>query len=253
MNDYIASSYTFDGKGTGASTYVTSADTLINYIEKQPGPIRSYKGVVRATEEAGAGNVIGTTNAAIYNGTSAYLDPSTAGNLMADAIKDQTGADIATFTSSNLVTGKTINAGSITDAALLTLYKSYIGTDYAVVGSMSGMDLKQFVLDRSKKYNNADIQVSGMKYNIVRSGTTVTSVECFLSDGTTPINDSATYKVSFCSYNYNLGSGSAAYLLNGKVSNPVTTTATEKDMIFSYINKIKTVTSSISDARITFK
>jgi 5'-nucleotidase / UDP-sugar diphosphatase len=251
MNDYIASSYDFDGKGGGVSTYVTSADTLINYVKKHT-PIASYKGTVRASEEI-IPQKIGTTAVTISNGSDVYNSTSTAGNLMADAIKDQTGADIATFTSSNLNASKSIAAGDLSDKDLLSLYKTYIGTDYAVVGSISGADLKQFVLTRSQKYNNADIQVSGMKYNIVKTGSTVTSVECFLADGTTPIKDTMTYKVSFCSYNYNLASGSGAYLLTGKVANTVTSTMTEQDMILAYINKIKNVTSAISDTRITFK
>jgi 2',3'-cyclic-nucleotide 2'-phosphodiesterase (5'-nucleotidase family) len=248
MNDYIASSFSFDGKGSGVSKGVTSADTLIDYI-KQKGTIGAYPNASRVSLIIAAGSGIGNTPVPLSVGSNVYLDFSSAGNLMTDAMRDSAKADIAFYPCGSMVAGMSIDAGVIGDNALKSLFKAYIGQNKIVYGSMRGSDIKAFLLARSKAYNDIDVQVSGMRYTMNGvSGKNVSSVDCYLEDGTTPLGDTASYIVAFDDYTYNNTYSSA---ISSQVTGLTSSTGLEQDILIAYVKAHDPLPSSIGTNRIT--
>ncbi|MCK4259355.1 MAG: 5'-nucleotidase C-terminal domain-containing protein [Halanaerobiales bacterium] len=247
VNSFIASGYEFDCADSGISLYVTDAETLVQYIEN--GASLDYAGIERTSIKiiTTSGNELATTEVAITAGDSQYDGSNTAGNLMTDAIRDFTGADFATFPSNSINTGVSIEPGSVYEEALEELYK-YV-TNNVVVAEIKGNDLKDFVQARSDRYDNADIQVSGMEYTITVDSTNDTViVECFEENGT-PIDDNTTYVVAFDSYNYG-----KYYGLSDKVLSEKETTETQWDILVDYLtNLTDPIPASLADSRITIQ
>lgn len=242
LNSFIAEKYiTFTDQGT--STYETVADTIIEYIRN--GGSLSVPATERGKIESAP---IAETNVVLTTGvTSAdrYAGSNTAGNLIADAIRAFTKTDIATFPGSNLVANKTVPVGPVSEAALKSLYNTYISSNKAVVAQMTGKDIKDFILARSQKYNNVDVQISGLKYDIyLNSLGKAYAVNCQLADGT-PIQDTTVYTISFNNFAF------PGYNLGAKAMNQYTTDANEQTMLLNYVTSLTgPIPASLSEVRV---
>ena len=177
-----------------------------------------------------------------------FASSNTAANLIADAIREKTSADIATITSTIVESGVEIAAGSFTEDELLSLYSSFIDDRKAVIGEMKGARIKELLLEKSQKFNNIRLQVSGMVYNIYldSSGDAYKIDDVYLADGS-PVYDSELYTITFNSFNFN-----DYNLVEGDDITIITTTQeTEKEMLLNYVNNLKApIPESLADFRI---
>lgn len=243
LNNFVAEKYiSFTEKGI--STYTTVADTIIEYI-KDGGSLQissQGRGTI-ASEAIAETDVILTTGQVSAD---RYASSNTAGNLIADAIRAATNTDFATFPGSNLVSNRTVQAGPVSEAALRSLYNSYISSNYAVVAELTGKDIKDFLLARSQRYNNVDVQVSGLHYDIyLNSLGKAVAVDCRKDDGSEILDDEV-YTITFNSYSF------SSYNLAGKVLSQYTTTESELVMLLGYVtNLTEPISASLADPRVT--
>lgn len=240
--DFVVNSYKFDHQDVGTSTYTTIADTIIAYVQKK-GTI-DYTGVAKRANVTVNGVKIADTEVALETG--ARFDGShTWGNVITDAMRYVAGADIATFPGGSMNGSYTVNPGPVSDKATLAALK--YSTNAITYGTMTGLDLKDFILARSKVYKNADVQVSGMNYTINLDSTgAVLNVQCYEADGVTPISDTKNYVVAFDAFNF------TKYGLGGKVVNPITTTEKIGDIVINYLKSLTApLNSSLQVPRIS--
>ncbi len=250
MNSYIAATYKFNHRDAGKSLMVTLADTMVRYL-KEGKDVCSGIDRRRTFETIAADEQmtrVGETQVEISCGDDPFAGSSPAGNLVTDALRDATGADIATYPSKQQRPGLIIPTNT-------PLYKEFIGKLYnfshknkAIIGQINGSDLKQFLLKRSKYKNNSDLQVSGMTYTIhLDSKGKVTSVDCYLRSGE-EINDTTVYKVSFNDYEFN-----KYYNLDTKVHERTVSSKTVEQIVIDYIKEKRIITDSINEERIKIK
>ncbi|MFW6048711.1 MAG: 5'-nucleotidase C-terminal domain-containing protein, partial [Candidatus Bipolaricaulota bacterium] len=201
MNEYIASSYEFTARNDGENTYVRVNDAIVTYLEDVVGEFKlnhTYRDLNRTFKSfVGGGEVIARTEVRLSS--KGKTDGSTTtGNLMADAIKEETDVDISTFPSYSGLNefGDTIRGGmDVTEARLISLYGNCIGENKATVGTNYGSDLEGFLLQRGQAYDNVDLQVAGVDVMYKEKGGKLSDIE-------TDLNPEKTYRVSFNSYAY---------------------------------------------------
>jgi len=249
MNDYIGSTYKFTHRDPGKSLMVGVTDALLRYLKEGKEVCRGIDSL-RTYERIVIGDTanltrLGETQVKITAGDNPFLGSTSAGNLMADAVRAATGADIALYPSSLQRQGLIIPASS-------PFYREYISNLYrfshrnkVVTGQIKGKDLTGLILVRSRYKNNADLQVSGITYTIYldRAGN-VTSVDCYLPGGG-KISASAVYTVSFNDYDFK-----NYYKLDTKVLNRSLSKQTAQKMLIDYIKARGTISSSIGEKRI---
>ncbi len=244
LNSYIASSYDFEARNDGENTYLRHNDLLIHYVEEvisREDLNEGYRDLSRTGMTlVGEGEFLADTEASIS--ASGKMSGSTsAGNLMADAIRAVIGADIATFPSySGLNEGAEAipSGGEITDLNVSTLYGQYIDENRAVVGEISGEDLEAFILERCSEYDNVDLQVSGMNYALRTEEGSVTGIETNLEPDTM-------YTVTFNSYEY----GNNYQPIEG-FEQDYTTDATEKEMLMEYLRGRNVIGEEVAEERV---
>ncbi|MCP5046517.1 MAG: hypothetical protein GY940_05045, partial [bacterium] len=250
MNDYIASSFSFSHEDPGQSLEVTLAENLARYL-KEWQDVTSGTRRHRAFEVFAVDNEmesIGKTTVVISGGSEIYPGSTSAGNLAADAVRNATGADIATYPTNQVNSGLAIPASS-------PYYKEYTpglyrfsNTNKVVKASISGKDLRTFLLARSHRAGGADLQVSGMTYAILfNPAGDVEAVKCVLPDGK-EMDDSTRYNVAFSQFDYK-----KYYNLEDKVTNPSDSEKTIEQMINDYNKSNPARPGSIDEERINIK
>ncbi|MEN8153178.1 MAG: 5'-nucleotidase C-terminal domain-containing protein [Acidobacteriota bacterium] len=247
LNNYIVSSYKFRHKDPGKPGNLTTVEIVLDFfknLEHSP----DYRNVVRAEEKIiykGNFNKIGKTNVKIYTSHRKFYENSTSGNLAADAVKKYSGADIATFPTRLLKYGLVINSGlPFFREAIDNLYL-FAKRSKIVTGEMSGSDLKEFVLRRSRWKNNIDLQVSGMKYRIFfNRGNRVDNIDVTLNDGK-KIENSRIYKISFFEYDFN-----KYYKISNKVKNLKVLNRNFEEILAEYIKKKGLIGEEVTEKRV---
>lgn len=235
LNEYIASSYEFSARNDGENTHVAVNDAIITYLDEVIGEFRlnhGYRNLQRTSKSfVGGGKTLAKTEVELSSKGKTEGSTS-AGNLMADAIKSVTGVDVATFPSySGLNSGAdSISSGrDVTKPELLTLYGNYIGENKAVVGKIDGKNLEDFLLERGQVYDNVDLQVAGVNIVYTTEDGEITGIE-------TNLEPDKSYTVSFNSYAY----GSDYSPVEG-FDKDHTTELTEKDMLLDYLKGIDVI------------
>lgn len=212
--DYIGtggSGYSFEGEVVQAQAGLMS-NAMVNYAEKlmeEEGVINySSEGRIDVVVDEDAeipGEVIGSTENGLYSADKTRTDVGL-GNLYTDALRAQSGADIALLNNSS-VTGS-IPPGDIKDSQIEAL-DGYGNT--VVVVEAKGSAIKEMILAQSNYNNSVDLQVSGMHYTLVEGGgdDAFSDMAIELADGTA-FDPDQTYTVAYNNYMhggfYNLGS-----------------------------------------------
>ncbi|MFW5790858.1 MAG: 5'-nucleotidase C-terminal domain-containing protein [Bacillota bacterium] len=245
LNSYIASTADFTAQDDGENSYLRHNDTIINFVENiisEEELNERYQDLDRTSSEiVGEGEKLGETEVEI-SAADNMVGSNSAGNLMTDAIRSVTGADIATFPSySGLSEGADpIEAGEeINDLNLPSLYGNYIDENQAVVGEISGADLEEFLLERGSAYDNVDLQISGMNYTLI------TDDDDKVVDIETNLDPDKTYTVTFNSYEY----GDSYQPIEG-FERDYTTDKSEQEMLIEYIEEQGAIGDEVAEERI---
>mgnify|MGYP006278980181 FL=1 len=233
LNSYIASSYQFEHEDEGTSLQITSANTLINYLKEQN--TIDYDGVEdrTATEsvEGGIGTTIAHTTVEL-NAQNKYSASTTAGNLMAEAVKEVAGVDIGTYTSKNLSSGS-ITAGPIYQEALGSLYTSFNYENKIDKITVTGEDIEAMILAQSQYYGGAALQVAGMSYELIKDAEgEIAAIKAYVAGERIDLNKE--YKIGINGY-YSQYYKEAA----GEVIASNLTTQTEEEILVEYLTGLE--------------
>jgi len=252
MNNYIATAFKFKHKDPGKTVMVTLAENMIKYLEESNGKedVCAHLGEFRTFEFLQPDDSlkkIGEFKGSIDTGGSFYDGSTSAGNLMADAIRWKTGVDIATFPSNGLRYGVCLPLDNH------AFYREYIAGMYfysnknkALTAKIKGKDFKKFLLERCRRESNADLQVSGMTYTLFFDAHhEVSRLECKLANGD-DIEDNTIYTVAFNDYMFH-----KYYKLKDIVSDVETGTSPLSQVLEMYVKHTGTIPPSISKKRIT--
>lgn len=247
LNSYIASIYKFSHKDPGRSLKTGVAHAIIQYL-KQKRDLTIYNGIQRTFEELiyeGDLTKIGKTEVEISAGNDPFGSSTSAGNLIADAMRFSTRVNIALFPSRLQKRNYKIKAGESLFEEMIPKLYSYVDKNRIITGYMKGSDLKQFILKRSQFRNNIDLQISGMKYKIYYdSEGKVISVECYLANEE-KIVDSLTYTIAFNDYDFN-----KYYYISDKVKEQSVSKKDLYEILYAHIKGVGVISSSISEKRV---
>jgi 2',3'-cyclic-nucleotide 2'-phosphodiesterase (5'-nucleotidase family) len=254
MNDYIASAYKFDHNDPGKSLMLEVAAVTTDYLREinagkksvDPG-IEKIRG--RETFAPGAGKTpLGKALVEISSGADPLAGSSTAGNLAADALRHYTGADIAAYPTHLLEPGLFIPAGGVFHREYVRQFFDFSQKNKPVTGKITGKDLREFILERSRVDHNADLQISGLTYtlNLDEDGR-VDSVDCYLPGGK-KLSDTAIYTIALNDYEFKND-----YKLDKKMKNPVFHDQTVEDTIAAFIKAKGSIGDSVQRQRIKIK
>lgn len=247
LNSYVSSVYKFSHKDPGRSLKTGVADAIIQYL-KQKRDLTIYSGIQRTFEELiheGGLTKIGKTEVEISAGNDPFGTSTTAGNLIADAMRYSTRVNIALFPGRLQKRNYKIKAGESLYKEMIPKLYSYVDKNRVITGYMKGSDLKQFILKRSQYRNNIDLQISGMKYKIYcDSEGKVVSVECYLANEEKIVN-SLTYAIAFNAYDFN-----KYYHIYNKVKERSVSKKNLYEILCAYIKGVGVISSSISEKRV---
>ncbi len=247
LNSYVASVYKFSHKDSGRSLKTGVVDAIIQYL-KQKRDLTIYSGIQRTFEEfihEGGLTKIGKTEVEISAGNDPFGTSTTAGNLIADAMRCSTRVNIALFPSRLQKRNYKIKAGESLFKEMIPKLYSYVDKNRVITGYMKGSDLKQFILKRSQFRNNIDLQISGMKYKIYcDSEGKVVSVECHLANGK-KIADSLTYTIAFNAYDFD-----KYYYIYNKVKERSVSKKNLYEILYAHIKGVGVISSSIKEKRV---
>jgi 2',3'-cyclic-nucleotide 2'-phosphodiesterase (5'-nucleotidase family) len=247
LNSYVASVYKFSHKDPGRSLKTGVAHAIIQYL-KQKRDLTIYNGIQRTFEEiVNEGDLIkiGKTEIEISSGNDPFGSSTSAGNLIADAMRYSTRVNIAVFPSRLQKRNYKIKAGESLFEEMIPKLYSYVDKNRVITGYMKGSDLKQFILKRSQFKNNIDLQVSGMKYKIYCDPEgKVVSVECHFANEE-KIVDSLTYTIAFNAYDFN-----KYYYIYNKVKERSVSKKNLYEILIAYIRGVGVISSSIIEKRV---
>lgn len=244
MNEYMASSYDFSARNDGENTELRVNDAIVTFLEEVIGEFElsnSYRNLSRTSKSfVGEGEAIAETTVRLSS--EGKTDGSTsAGNLMADAIKAETGVDVATFPS---YSGLNAEADAVraeqgvTKSQLLTLYGSYIDENKAVIGEIPGKELEEFLLERAQAYDNVDLQVSGVEITYMSEDGEIKDIE-------TNLSPEEQYTVSFNSHAYG-----GDYAPVEGFTEDETTEKTEQEMLMEYVEELDVIGEEVGEERV---
>ncbi|MBC7661874.1 MAG: 5'-nucleotidase C-terminal domain-containing protein [Chitinophagaceae bacterium] len=145
-----------------------------------------------------------TAGPILIDTTGRFEHSNLAGNLMTTAIKEQTGVDIVFYPSSFLdpskqaIVEKELSDDDI-DNHILPLYPTDSDKDQFQTGTLSGRQIREFVLNRTTENYRLDLQVAGLEYDIQFLGGLPTIYQINLTHGI-PLVDSKNYRVAISDY-----------------------------------------------------
>ncbi|WP_183163849.1 5'-nucleotidase C-terminal domain-containing protein [Alteribacter keqinensis] len=212
--DYIGtggSGYEFVGENARQAGFMTTA--MINFAKSltEEGldidyPANEGRISVKVAEDAPIeGDIIGETENGLSSLNNALGD-SSLGNLYTDSVRAKTEADASVLNASS-ITG-TIAPGVITDAMIEGL--DGFGNEIVTVDT-TGEKMKEVLLGQANYHRGVDLQVSGLKYELVEGdgSSRFESVNLFYEDGS-EVADNDTFTVGYNDFMhgqgfYNLG------------------------------------------------
>ncbi|AGB41603.1 5'-nucleotidase/2',3'-cyclic phosphodiesterase-like hydrolase [Halobacteroides halobius DSM 5150] len=250
LNGYIANSYKFKHDTIGKSLGVTTANTLIEYLKRQTDQI-NYNGVIRTATKVTKkveGTTIASTDVAITTGDP-IVSSNTAGNLMADAIKEVTGVDIGMYPSDQLVAHKEIKAGPIYKETLSSLYGSFKYNNKVTIAKVTGANLEKMLLAQAQYVTGVATQVSGLTYDLIENSKgTITDIKAYVNGEPIKVDKEYTMGLN----NYKFGYYQKAVGAEN-VTVIKTTEQTEEEILIDYLTAIKEVGSKIAEVRVEIR
>ncbi len=143
----------------------------------------------------------------VIDGRQSLRGSSTAGNLMATAILEHYKVDMA-FYPSSLIKDDSIaliepgmNPAQVKEK-VLQLYPSD-RQDELMIGTLSGRDIRKFILNRTSDAYQIDLQVAGLEYDLQFTGGLPTVYQITRSHGL-PLEDQKNYRVAINRYFYGI-------------------------------------------------
>lgn len=248
MNNYIVSSYKFSHKDPGRSTNAKTVDIMLRFFANLKKRL-NYSNVVRSEEKivySGKVETLGTTETDIYTAKKKFHKNSPSGNLIADAMRAHTGADVALFPTRLLRGNLAINKGQkVYKEALPDLY-SFLSQSKVVIVTMNGKQLTEFILRRAGHKNNIDLHISGGSYSIFLTDDNKVDRIVLETDEGSELNQIHEYKVALIEYEFN-----NFYSLK-KHKKKLTVVTDGLDSILSeYIRKLGKIPQKTAEKRIT--
>ncbi|PYZ95778.1 multifunctional 2',3'-cyclic-nucleotide 2'-phosphodiesterase/5'-nucleotidase/3'-nucleotidase [Alteribacter lacisalsi] len=213
--DYIGTGgggYSFEGEhvddvGLMTDAMMDFAEQLTEAGEDIDYPSNEGRISISVSDEAPIeGEIIGETENGLSSVNNALGD-SGLGNLYTDSVREKTDADAAILNASSI--DGNIAPGPITDKMIEGL--DGFGNEIVTVDT-TGDRMKEVLLGQANYHGGVDVQVSGLKYELVEGDETsdrFDSINLFFEDGT-PVEDEDVFHVGYNDFMhgqgfYNLG------------------------------------------------
>ncbi|HDP94093.1 MAG TPA: hypothetical protein ENN40_01900 [Candidatus Aminicenantes bacterium] len=250
FNSYIAASYHFEHEDPGKSLEMTTAAAVIEYLESGRPPIPADP-ALRVVEEVHGGDLSGVAARSedpLETGKDPFALSSPAGNLMADAMREESDSQVALFPSRLLVPGIRIDAGSfIGPAQVRAMYKHTAKNGIQVV-KISGGALQAFLLERVRFRKGLDVQVSGLSCSFYRNKNGVVDrAVCRLADGSV-LDKEQMLRVVFCDYDFD-----RYYQIKPAVMEPRRKDLTLETLLLTYLAKHPRLDGELSAPRMVIR
>ncbi len=247
MNDYMTLTYKFDHQDPGKSLEVTLAQTVMDYLKIQTdacvgvGKVRAYAIMVPTPSLI----EIGKTKVEISAGDETDMCSTTAGNLIADAIRISCRADIAFYPHRAQQIGAFVpGPGPLYRENIMALYP-FANKNKVITVFIKGEAIQPFLLERCRLTHGIDLQVSGLKYSIkLDNQGKVVAVDCVLPNGKKLLAKTI-YSVAFNDFEL-----TKHYNLDKVIIRSVTSTETVAQILLDYIKSKGTITASIKEQRV---
>lgn len=247
MNDYMASSYAFTHQDPGQSLLVTVADALADYIRNEKGigkDIENIRTWQILTPNEGL-TELGKTLVEVSSGERPLVGSSVAGNLVTDAMRAATSADVAFYPTILIRMGVKIPAGSQVFLEYLRELYPYAKENLCITGEMTGKDVKAFLLEQLLEFQFSTLQVSGVYYSTqLDNNGKVIALEVMLPDGK-PLEEAVIYRVAFNQYEFE-----KHYKLEGKIQSTVKSQTSIWQILADFIRQKGTIGKEMSENRI---
>lgn len=248
FSSYIASAYRFTHTDPGRSLAVTMAETVLAHLESGD-PIFPEELSVRVEKEIldrNGNQILARGEVALETGRNPYSGSSSAGNLVADAMRELSGGRIALYPSRLLIPGVRIAKGRLIGGKeIRSLYK-FIDRNRIRIVELSGKELANFLLERARYRKGADLQVSGLKWTIDVAGDgTVKGIECRTMPGEERIEETGKYRVALNDYDLE-----KYYHLDGVDVEKPKQDVTVEGALLIYLQRHSRIDQSVSGLRV---
>lgn len=177
---------------------------------------------------------------------------SSLGNLVATALKEESGADIALFPTELLpsenISSVRVGMEDFEISSLVSEFASGVPDQFRM-GVMKGSDIKKLIFERTKERYTPALQVAGVKYHIHYTGGIV-QYKSFEGDELS-FEDSKKYKVAISEYFYFSGKTFPSYKYRNGLSHSfrdIDRVVSLKECLENYLKKAKTF-KNLGDTR----
>jgi len=247
LNNYIVSSYNFHHKDPGRSHHQKTVDIILDFFTNLKRKL-NYSDVVRVEEKivySGATGALVKTQADIFTAKKKFYQNSSSGNLITDAMRKYSKADVALYPTRLLQNSLSIKKGTdIYIKAFPDIY-GFITRSRIITVSITGEQLEQFILKRSGNKHNIDVQISGGSYKIFYDHKNrVKDIKLTLDNGKSVLKKGK-YTVALIEYEYD-----NFYSLKKTIKSPVHLKKYLDKILAEYLKNLGSVSETISDKRI---
>jgi len=246
LNNYIFSTYGFRHKDPGTSIQTTLAETLTQYIKEGNAAAKDICADIQhmRTFETIAADATLTEIGKLEIPLSGSLSPrsSSAGNLAADAVRVETGADIVLLPDSMVRAELVLKAPGPYYSEYTPALYAFSDKNTVVTAGLSGKQLEEFLRQRNKY--RMDFQVSGMTYRLVYDTSGQLAELQVTLPGGGGLEADKVYKAAFTDYDYK-----KHYKLEGIA--PSFSEKTVAQMVNDYVKKIGNITVALQEERVT--
>ncbi len=249
LNNYIVTSYKFSHKDPGVSLNMKTVDIMLDYFKNlKESP--DYNNIVRARDLVifrGKLEKIGRTEADIYTNDDKYNKNSTSGNLVCDAIRNYSEADISIYPTRLLRKGVKIESGKAVFSEAISGMFDHLQDNRVITVKISGKTLHDFLLLNFRRNNNIAFHFSGLTCKLLQGpGHNLKEIELILPDKML-FQRNKYYKVAFIDYEFN-----KFYKFKGDVLSKTVLPYSIFKILKDYIQMISVIPSKIEKERVFF-
>lgn len=173
------------------------------------------------TVSCGDGDFNGNDRVVSLSNENKYQKSTTAGNLIATAMRLEYSLDVVLYPSAFLSTDRLayVKAG-MTDSEIENVLAMYPNgpEDRFLIGNMEGRRLKEFVFDRVSEKYTAELQTAGLSYDIRFTGG-IPMVRNFAINRVRELKDDQFYKVAISNYFFFSGKTFPGYKFRNGMGN----------------------------------
>ncbi|WP_027340793.1 5'-nucleotidase C-terminal domain-containing protein [Halonatronum saccharophilum] len=253
LTQYVATAYEYTSQNDGVDTYIRANDAIISFLENDISREElntRYEDVNRVStvivEGTDGGTEIAETTVPLT--TEGSRDGSvSAGNLFADAAREELGVDIGIYPADQFVDNSTIDSGTIYKEALgPLLYDSFRFDNNVVIATLDGENLEEMILNQADSNFPSVTQISGAEYTVItNSYDTAHEIKVYINGERVKADGEYTIAINDFRWNH--------YSNGVEVIKFETSERTEEEILVDYLKNVQMVGEGLEEDRITIE